>query len=347
VFSGAASALKHGQNPYDYRALYRSERELLTHQHLPVTTNQFNVRAGNPPLFYWALEPLTTLPFQRVAWAWIVTMYLFSVAGFLLALRYLRWTSWLVPTVVFLFMPEVVTGALYGNVHGPVFAALALCLVMMERYPTLAGAVAAFAWLKPQLGLPLVLVIFVFHATHRRRMVAGFVTVTATLLGLTVLATGVQSLVQWISGLNSWSKGISKEPNIASLSGLYVGWASRPMQLVIASALLLLALAITAVTWRRLRTQGTVPIIAVGWLWALWFLVSPFTHYPDVIVLTLPALALLGRNGNRISTPQGIGALYLSLFSLVLFPTPLVSLAVVMLGVMLAWAAWSPRLARA
>src|SRR5947209_5372684 len=41
VFSGAANALKHGQNPYDYRVLYRSERALLTRQHLPVTTNEF------------------------------------------------------------------------------------------------------------------------------------------------------------------------------------------------------------------------------------------------------------------------------------------------------------------
>jgi hypothetical protein len=66
---------------------------------------------------------------------------------------------------------------------------------------------------------------------------------------------------------------------------------------------------------------------------------SPFTHYPDVIVLTVPLLALLGRNGEWVSTPLGVGVLYLSLFSLVLFPTPLVSLAVVALGVMLARAA--------
>jgi hypothetical protein len=158
VFSGAAYALKHGQNPYDYRVLYRSERSLLTHQHLPVTINAFNVRAGNPPIFYWALEPLTNLPFQRIAWLWIISMYLSSAAGFLLALRYLGWSKWLVPLIVFLLMPEVMTGALYGNVHGPVFAALALSLVLMKRHPALAGAVAAFGWLKPQLALPLVLV---------------------------------------------------------------------------------------------------------------------------------------------------------------------------------------------
>jgi hypothetical protein len=339
VFSGAASALQHGQNPYDYQVLYRSEYQLLRRQHVPVTTNKFNVRAGNPPLFYWALGPLTSLPFQRVAWAWIITMYLFSAAGFLLALRYLRWTSWLVPAIVFLLMPEVVTGALYGNVHGPVFAALALCLVLMDRYPTLAGVIAAFGWLKPQLALPLVLMIFVFHATDRMRMAAGFMAATAIIFGLTVLTTGIQSISEWIGGLNNWSQGIAKEPNIASLSGLYVGWASRPAQLAIASVLLLMTMVLTGATWRRLGGRGYVSLVAVGWLWALWFLVSPFTHYPDVIVLTLPVLALLGRNGEWASTPLGVGVLYLSLFSLVLFPTPLVSLAVVAIGVMLARAA--------
>jgi Glycosyltransferase family 87 len=328
VFSGAASALQHGQNPYDYRVLYRSERALLTAQHLPVTKNEFNVRAGNPPLFYWALEPLTRFPFQRVAWAWIVAMYLFSAAGFLLALRYLRWSSWFVPILVFLLMPEVVTGALYGNVHGPVFAALAFSLVLADRHPGWAGAVAAFGWLKPQLALPLLLVIVLFHVRARRPMALGFTGVTLLWLVLTLLTTGLQSLVEWITGLHSWSQGISKEPNIASLSGLYVGWASRPLQLVLAGVLLLLALPATAVTWRRFR--GTAPVLAVGWLWVLWFLVSPFTHYPDLIVLTVPVLALLGRDGARVSTALGVGVLALSL-------------AVVVLGVLLALAAQRPQ----
>jgi hypothetical protein len=271
-------------------------------------------------------------------------MYLFSATGFLLALRYLGWSNWLVPLIVFLLLPEVVTGALYGNVHGPVFAALALSLVLMKRYPALAGAVAAFGWLKPQLALPLVLVIFVFHCTDRRRMAAGFLSVTVLLLALTIAATGFESLAEWMGGLNSWSKGISKEPNIASLSGLYVGWASRPIQLVIAVTLLIAVLALTGITWHKLRPSPVVPVIAVGWLWVLWFLVSPFTHYPDVIVLTVPVLAMLGRNGTRVSEPLGLGMLYLALFSLVLIPTPLVSLAVIALGVMFAVAAPSPGL---
>ena len=336
VFSGAASALSHGQNPYDYRELYRAEKRLLGSQHIPVTTNEFNVRAGNPPLFYWALEPLTRLPFRTVAWLWILGMYLCAFAGFALTLRYLQWTRWQVPALVFLLMPAVVTGALYGNVHGPVFALLGLCLVLLRRHPAFAGAVGSLGWLKPQLALPLVFVIFVFHCERRRSMAAGFGALTAALLALTVMTTGLRSLTEWLAGLNSWSKGISKEPNIASLSGLYVGWAPRPAQLLIAGALVGAALLVTGLAAWSLRPVTAIPMRSVAWIWILWFLVSPFTHYPDVIVLTAPVLALFGPDGERVSTPLGAGMLYLCLLSLVLFPTPLVSLAVVALAVLAA-----------
>lgn len=144
-----------------------------------MTSNAFNVRAGNPPLFYWALEPLTALPFQRIAWAWIVAMYAYSAAGFVFALRFLGWSTWFIPAIVFLLLPETVTGALYGNVHGPVFAALSLSLLLMRRHPAIAGAVAALGWLKPQIVLPLVFVIIVFHCPHRKRMLVGFMSATA------------------------------------------------------------------------------------------------------------------------------------------------------------------------
>jgi Glycosyltransferase family 87 len=335
VFVGASNAMKHGQNPYDSAVLFRSESSLLARQHLRMTGDRFNVRAGNPPLFYWALEPLTGLPFQRVAVAWILAMYLSSGAGFLLALRYLRWTNWLLPTVVFLLMPEVVTGATFGNVHGPVLVVIALCLVLMERHAGLAGAVGALGWLKPQIAFPLLLVIFLFHSVDRRRAAAGFLGATVALSGAMVAATGLHSFAEWIAGLDSWSNGIGKEPNVVSLSGLYSGWLPRSLQIVVAIGLVVLACGATTVAWKRVHSRTVVPVIAVGWLWVLWFLVSPFAHYTDVIVLAVPVLALLGRNGEHVARPLGIATLYLAFFSLVVLWTPLVSLPVIVLGILL------------
>lgn len=341
VFSGAASALKHGANPYDYRTLYHFERALLTRQHLPVTTQVFNVRAGNPPLFYWLLQPLTDMPFQAVALAWIALMYATSAVGFLLALRYFGWRRRFVPALVFMLLPQVVTGAAYGNVHGPVFAALALCLLLAARHPAIAGIVASCGWLKPQLAFPLVLLIFLFHAPARGRFASGWAGATAALLGLTVLTSGWNSLALWLNGLNSWSRGIDREPNIASLSGLYVTWTSRPVQLALALALLLFALALTARVWSANKNAGSVRMLAVGWLWGVWFLVAPFAHFPDEILLTVPILALLGRDGDNLRAPLAAASLYLAFLSLALIPTPFVSLSVVGLTVILARASTS------
>lgn len=336
VFIGAANAMKHGGNPYDSQVLLRSESSLMARQHLRMTGDKANVRAGNPPLFYWALEPLTGLPFQRVAVMWIIAMYVSSALGFLLTLRYLKWTKWVLPTVIFLLMPEVVTGSTFGNVHGLVFVSLALGLVLANRHPGLAGAVAAFGWIKPQIAFPLLLVIFLFHVDQRRRAAAGFLSATAALFIATAFTTGLLSLAQWVAGVVSWSNGIGKEPNIVSLSGLYAGWAPRPLQVALAAGLVALGSAATLVAWRRLHKADVVSVLAVGWLWVLWFLVSPFAHYTDVIVLAVPVLALVGPDGQYISRPLSIAALYLAFFSVTVLWTPLVALPVVALAGLLA-----------
>ncbi|HEX6509924.1 MAG TPA: glycosyltransferase 87 family protein, partial [Chloroflexota bacterium] len=237
--------------------------------------------------------------------------------------------------LVFALMPQVVTGAIYGNVHGPVFAALALCLVLVDRHPVLAGFVASVGWLKPQLALPLILLIFLFQTRSRRAFATGFGLATLVLLGLTAMTTGLHSVVLWIQGLNSWSQGIAREPNISSLSGLYAAWASRGLQLFFAAALLIAALGLTAVVWRKMGGRSSLPLICTGWLWAVWFLASPFTHFPDEVVLTIPFLALFGRNAARLSTRFASSALYLAFFSLILFSSPLVSVSVVAFAVIL------------
>lgn len=339
VFLGAANALKQGGNPYDYRVLYPSERSLLHRQHLPVTDNKVNVRAANPPLLYWALEPLTSLPFQRVAFAWIAGMFLASIAGFLLCLRYLGWKSRVAPTIVFLLMPQVVYGCVFGNVHGPVLAVIALCLVLAERHPAASGAIATLGWLKPQLALPMLLLVFLFQARDRLRFAIAFGLVTLAELLLTLVATGPHSLTEWIAGLSSLSGDLRRQPNVASLSSLYVSWTSRPVQLALGVAILLAAAGITAVVWRRDRGGAVTSIRAVGWLWVLWFLATPYTHFPDEVVLVPPLLAVLGRDAAWLRTRSATVALYLALFSFLLYPTPLVPLSVIAFLAISAWRA--------
>jgi hypothetical protein len=325
VFSGAASAVRHGANPYDNKVLYSYERRLLRGQHLAVTSNVGNVRAGNPPWFYWAIQPLTDLPFQPVALAWIAGLFLFSAVGLLAALRYFRLNRTAVPLAIFLLMPQVVLGACYGNIHGVLLAVLALGLMLGRRRPLAAGAVLGLAWLKPQLGLPLVALVILFHVQRPARVLAGFALSTAAQLALTLIVLGPATLGNWLNGLVSWSHSEGAEPNLASLVGLYAGWASYPVRLLLTSAFLLAASALTARVWWQRRGYVERPFLEVAWLWCIWFLAAPFAHFPDEVLLAIPILALLGRDAARLTNPWEALVLYLCFFSLALFPATVLS----------------------
>jgi len=55
----------------------------------------------------------------------------------------------------------------------------------------------------------------------------------------------------------------------------------------------------------------------------VWFLATPFAHFPDEILLTIPILALLGRDGQHLGQAIPVFVIYLLFFSLALFPVTL------------------------
>jgi Glycosyltransferase family 87 len=341
VFSGAAAALNAGQNPYNNRTLYQFERDLLQRQRLPVTSNVQNVRAGNPPLFYWALQPLARLPFQTAALLWILGMFACAAAGFAAALRFLGWERLWLPLAIFLLMPQVVLGACYGNVHAVVFAAVSAGLLIGARFPFWSGMVLGLAWLKPQLILPLVLLILMFHAARPARILGGFASATAAIAVLSLLATGSRMLWMWIEGLLSWSGSIGLEPNLASVVGLYAGWAPKGVSVVLGIGAFCVAVTLTLYARKSTTASRPLPLGAVGWLWAVWFLAAPFAHFPDEILLTLPVLALMGRDAVRLGQRGTTIVAYALFFSLALFPAGIGNvnlLSLVVVGVV--WILW-------
>lgn len=335
VFLAGAQVMKNGGNPYDNRVLYTTERSMMRRQGLLASSNPRLVRAGNPPLFYWLLEPAAGLPFRSTALAWILTMYGLSLAAFLACLRYLGWTRWALPCLIFMLMPQVVLGAAYGNLHALTLVAVVLGLILMRKHPELAGAALALGWLKPQITFPLVLVIFVFHAQHRARLAYGFAATTLLLLVMSIVAVGWRAMGFWFQGLRSWSHVVRLEPNITSLTGLYVGNAPYQAGIALEGFLLVLALAVTAGWWWKVRNELPIPLIGSGWLWVLWFLATPFAHFPDEILLTPPLVALFGERGLFRQGPLPVAALYILFLSLALFSTPLLSLTLVPVGVIL------------
>jgi hypothetical protein len=261
---------------------------------------------------------LTGLTFQPVALAWMFGLYLLSALGCVLCLRVLGWTAWLVPTALFLLLPQVVTGAFYGNVIGVVFAGIGGALAIARRHPLPAGALLAVAWLKPPVALPLALLIVLFHTGSRRATAAGFGIASLALLAVTLVTTGAGSLGIWVSGLLRYSRDMAIQPDVASLAGLYVRWAPTGVRLGVEALVLLAALALTALVWRLHRAKQMVPVAAVAWLWFVWFLATPYAHFFDEMLLTVAFLTLLGFNGRDLVRPMPALSLYLLFFSLLL-----------------------------
>jgi len=341
MFMGAAGMMRQGQNPYAHSALYRAEKQLLSRQRLPILKHQETVRVGNPPLFFWALEPLPSRPFQPVALAGILVLYLLSIAGFIAALYRFGWKRYTLAALCFILMPQVVLGMFDGNVIGLVFAGIGLSLALAPRYPALAGAVLSVAWLKPPVALPIVLLIAAFHVARPARLVAGFSLISASLFGLTLLTTGWSSVVNWIAGLVGYSQDMRTQPDVASLAGLYVRWMPSVGRSALEALSLGLAIAITAVYWYRVRRNAPLDFARDAWLWMVWMLATPYAHFYDEMILAIPIAALLGRHGHRLNRRLPVLALYLMFFSLLvlswtpfqvyLLPLPLAGVAACML----------------
>ncbi len=341
MFMGAAGMMRQGQNPYAHSALYRAEKQLLSRQRLPILKHQETVRVGNPPLFFWALEPLPSRPFQPVALAGILVLYLLSIAGFIAALYRFGWKRYTLAALCFILMPQVVLGMFNGNVIGLVFAGIGLSLALAPRYPALAGAVLSVAWLKPPVALPIVLLIAAFHVARPARLVTGFSLISASLFGLTLLTTGWSSVVNWIAGLVGYSQDMRTQPDVASLAGLYVRWMPSVGRSALEALSLGLAIAITAVYWYRVRRNAPLDFARDAWLWVVWMLATPYAHFYDEMILAIPIAALLGRHGHRLNRRLPVLALYLMFFSLLvlswtpfqvyLLPLPLAGVAACML----------------
>ena len=316
MFLSASQLLQNGGDPYNPTALLRTETALMHRLHRatikPLQRSQ--VRVGNPPLLYWAMRPLLRLDYVPAALISLLVLYGLAAVGFLCSLRYFDWRSRVVPTVLFLLMPQVVLGAFYGNVIGIVFAAIGVALVLSRRYPALAGAVMCFAWLKPPVALPIVVIVGLFCNQSRSRYFTGFFLATAGATVATLLTCGLGSMGLWAHGLLRYSNDMAIQPDVISLAGLYVHWMPTAPRLILEALTLAAGLGATLAVWTRRRGEAEADWVAP--LWILWILASPYGHFFDEILLAVPVVAFLGRDGCRTASGPQATVLYLLFFSL-------------------------------
>jgi hypothetical protein len=319
MFVSAAQVLKAGGDPYNPRVLLRAETAMMQrlHRTMIAKDQRSQVRVGNPPLLYWAMRPLIGASYVPAALVALISLYVLSGVGFLAILRYFGWKRPFLPTLIFLLMPQVVLGAFYGNVIGIVFAAIGVSLLLSQRYPILAGVLMSLAWLKPPVALPVVLLLGLFHVQRRTAFASGFAAGTAALLALTVGTSGWRSVGLWLHGLVRYSNDMAHQPDVISLAGLYVRWMPQFPRLALETLTILVALALTALAWRKVP-RGHIAFISVAPLWVGWLLASPYGHFFDEIILAVPVVAYLTQNGRDVGRLLPATSLYLLLFSLLL-----------------------------
>jgi hypothetical protein len=311
MYMGAARVVLAGGNPYDHAVLYRTESSLLARQGLRLETTPNKVRVGNPPLFFWALQPVSNVPLRPLAVGWLLSLYAFSALGFLALLRYLGWRNWFVPTLLFLMLPQVIRGALYGNVSPLVFAAVCFSLLLLDRWPAAAGALLCLIWLKPQIGLPVLALMVLFHARSRAVVLGSFCAGSALMLALTIFATGPGSLMIWMRAMTGYYRDIATQTWLPSLSNLYDLWTPLATRTLLTALGIAAALVVTALWWWTVRRRTPIPMERNAWLWIVWFVATPYVHLYDETLLAVPVLALLGRDGFRLSHPLSAFGLYL------------------------------------
>lgn len=317
-YTAAQVSQAHG-DPYNPPLLLRNETRLMRQQHIRMTIPPALVRVGNPQIFFWALGPLTRLHYRLAGWLWFGSMALTSAIGGLAAMRIAGWKLRIFPLLLFLSMPVTAIGYYVGNDISLVFMGLMLGLLAARRYPVLSGALMAVAWLKPSVSFPLVMLIVLFHVKDRRSVLAGLVLASIALAALTLVVLGSGSFVEWVAGLSRYSRDIASQLEIAPLSGLYVGWTSPAVRTILEAVSIAVALLLTVWWWVRNGGKQT-SFARTGWLWFAWFLATPYAHGPDVVLLTVPILVMLGRNACHILRFPAAPTMYLLFVADSVFP---------------------------
>jgi Glycosyltransferase family 87 len=315
----ATQLLSTGHNPYDVQSLSNVQHAVMARYSLPVQQRSPSVLVGTSAFFLMILQPLRFVPYQTAAAAWMLCTY--AVMGFaiLALLRHMEWSRRGIPALFFLASPAVVIATYDGNTISVVFAGIAGGFVLLRRHPFIAGILLSLGVIKFPVALPMVGLLVLFQAPHKRWVVSGFFAAFLSRQLLPVVMLGPKVEAWWLNSVMNFSHTMPGQPNVSSLSGLYAQLLPQGARLGLETASVALAGAATLAFWWKVRHESTVPLARTGWLWFVWLIATPYAHYIDEMLLIIPVLALLGRDGRRISSLLSITVLYLLGLSILLY----------------------------
>jgi len=294
AFFAAATVVAHHGDPYNWPSLAAVEYQLYDAPKGLVPGNpayyEFLAFPEGPWLAY-ALAPLTNLPWQVAYGLFAVLLGLILLAASFATFSLLGWSRRraLLGSGCTLLCAVGFINLFMGQVAVIVFGALIAAWVLARNgQPFLAGAVLVLVWIKPNIGLPLPLVLALLEPAVARRLISGFVVASAAAFGLMAAVMGLHFLEWPFQVPRMWQAVQGLQPDIASVESFFypglTGWVKSTALL----ATLLAAVAYGVWAIRRApnaRTRGLTLLI-------LWLFALPFVQSYDLVLL-LPAVAVL------------------------------------------------------
>ena len=294
AFFAAATVVAHHGDPYNWPSLAAAEYQLYDAPH--------GLAPGNPayyeflaypegPWLAFALAPITNLPWPVAYALFAVLLGLLLIAASFTTFTLLGWPRRRAALAAGCTLLSAVgfINLFMGQVSVLVFGAfMAAWLLARRGRPWLAGAVLALVWVKPNIGLPLPLVLALLEPGVARRMIGGFLAASAAAFGFAAAVMGLHFLEWPLQVPRMWQAVQGLQPDIASIESFFYpglgGWIKT------AALVLTLLAAILYGGWAIRRapdahTRGLTLLII--WLFAL-----PFVQSYDLILL-LPAVGLL------------------------------------------------------
>ena len=294
AFFAAATVVAHHGDPYNWPTLAATEYRLYDAPQGLVPGNpayyEFLAFPEGPWLAY-ALVPVTNLPWQVAYAMYAVLLGLMLLAASFATFSLLGWSRRraAIGAGCVLLCAVGFINLFMGQVSVIVFGALIAAWVLARNgRPFLAGAVLVLVWVKPNIGLPLPLVLLLLEPAVARRMMSGFVVASAGAFGLMAAVMGLHFLEWPLQVPRMWQAVQGLQPDIASVESFFYpglgGWIKT------AALLATLCAAIAYGVWALRRapdahTRGLTLLI-------LWLFALPFVQSYDLVLL-LPAIALL------------------------------------------------------
>jgi Glycosyltransferase family 87 len=298
VASGSGNAI------YHTNAIAAYETQVAGH---PVGDYQY-MAYFNPPAFAVALTPLTFLSFERAYQVWTA----FNVALLTLDVwllwrisRPLAWRTKLVLSLGFLSLLPVVDGLLLGQFSLILLTAwMGAFLLLRSGHDAWAGASLAALLVKPEIVLPLLLILMM---KRRWRVFAGFVPLALSAAILSVAVIGVAEAVRYpgyVLSSTSWSSNATKSDAMFNWNGIVAMIWPQPATVPVAALIVVLlsvsSLAIACYVWRG-KWEPRSENFAFRWmmLTTVTVLVDPQLHLQDTVLLVVPAVALYAQATHR------------------------------------------------